>query len=151
MRDSLDLAVELIQIIAFSHKRQVLFEQFQQETDKPLPGLRPLCPTRWTVKTSRAFESSQLHRTRCQEERPLEYWPSCRSSPPPLASTLPTSCLERLSCCPLASKGSQLHVKTQKDRLTSAYISSRTNALTMHFQTSWPWPKKRRETVATSL
>ena len=60
MRDPLDFAAELIQIVAISPTRQVLFEQFQQERGKPLPGLRPLCPTRLTVRT-RAFVSTQLH------------------------------------------------------------------------------------------
>ena len=44
--DSLDFAAELIQIIAFSPKRHVLFEQLQQEVGNLQSSLRPLRPAR---------------------------------------------------------------------------------------------------------
>ena len=65
MRDALEFAAEVIQLIAFLPKRPVLFEQFQEETEK-LPELGPLRPIRWTVKT-RAFGCLLANYTALQE------------------------------------------------------------------------------------
>lgn len=52
IKQALNFAMELIQLIKLSPKRQVLFEniQKQQECGKTT-GIRTLCPTRWTVRT----------------------------------------------------------------------------------------------------
>ena len=50
IRDCLHLVMELVQLIKWSPKRSSLFEQLKEMT----PGshdLRPLCQTRWTVRT----------------------------------------------------------------------------------------------------
>jgi hypothetical protein len=66
MRDALDFAMEVTQLIAFSPKRQALFEQFHDQINKSLPGIKPLCPTRWTMKT-RAFASLLVNYTVLQD------------------------------------------------------------------------------------
>ena len=52
IRDALDFATEAIQLITASPKRQVLFENIQVQANEKLPGIRPFCPTRWTVRAS---------------------------------------------------------------------------------------------------
>jgi hypothetical protein len=43
--------MEVIQLIKYSPKRQVVFERVQKEQDSPhVSGIRTLCPTRWTVR-----------------------------------------------------------------------------------------------------
>ena len=39
------------QLIQFSPKRSTLFEGLQQQLAPGNPTLKPLCPTRWTVRT----------------------------------------------------------------------------------------------------
>ncbi|XP_025084928.1 zinc finger MYM-type protein 1-like [Pomacea canaliculata] len=56
IRDALDFAQEIIQLITLSPKRQVLFDTIQKEAGGSSPTIKPLCPTRWTVRT-RAMES----------------------------------------------------------------------------------------------
>ena len=49
--------MEIVQLIAFSPKRQALFERMKPDTGEPkTPGIKPLCPTRWTVR-AKAFTS----------------------------------------------------------------------------------------------
>ena len=107
LRDALDFEADVIQLIAFSPKRQVLFQQFQQEIGKPLLGLgAPLPHPMESEDKSHRVSSSQLHsrpcrrhRTRWQDDRmsihgmPQKCCPLCRSSPPPLTSTWLSSCL----------------------------------------------------------
>lgn len=50
VRDALDFSLELVQLIKYSPKRQVLFEEMKKDFPGN-PGLKPLCPTRWTVRT----------------------------------------------------------------------------------------------------
>lgn len=50
IRDALDFAQEMIQLITLSPKRQVLFEKIHGDLGKPYTSIKPLCPTRWTVK-----------------------------------------------------------------------------------------------------
>ena len=56
IREALDLVMELSQFIRFSPKRSTLFQTLQSQLTPGAPSLKPLCPTRWTVRT-RAIES----------------------------------------------------------------------------------------------
>ncbi len=51
VRNALDLVIEVFKLIRYSPKRTLVFEQCKQELSLPGTNLRPLCPTRWTVKT----------------------------------------------------------------------------------------------------
>ena len=51
VHESLDLVMGLGQLIRFSPKRSTLFEALQAEMTPGAPTLKPLCPTRWTVRT----------------------------------------------------------------------------------------------------
>ena len=51
IREALDLVMGLGQLIRFSPKRCSLFETLQQQFAPGTPTLKPLCPTRWTVRT----------------------------------------------------------------------------------------------------
>ena len=51
IRNALDNIMELSQLIRFSPKRALVFQQCKQELSIGGVGLRPLCPTRWTVRT----------------------------------------------------------------------------------------------------
>ena len=51
VREALDLVMELSQLIRFSPKRSSLFEALQAQVSPGAPTLKPLCPTRWTVRT----------------------------------------------------------------------------------------------------
>ena len=68
VRDALDFAAEAIQLISASPKRQVLFEgiKAQNEDTASRPGIRPFCPTRWTVRAS-AMSSLLLNYATLQE------------------------------------------------------------------------------------
>ena len=44
--------MELSQLIRFSPKRAALFEQLQSQLSTATPSIKPLCPTRWTVRTA---------------------------------------------------------------------------------------------------
>ena len=52
VRDALDLTFELNTLICASPKRLALFQQLKNELSYTTPGLKPLCPTRWTVRTA---------------------------------------------------------------------------------------------------
>ena len=56
IRDALDLVMGPNQLIQFSPKRTTLFENMQLQLSPGAPTLKPLCPTRWTVRTA-AFAS----------------------------------------------------------------------------------------------
>ena len=49
---SLDLVKEISQLIRYSPKRTLVFEQCKQDLFIPGTGLRPLCPTHWIVRTA---------------------------------------------------------------------------------------------------
>ena len=51
IRYSLALVNELCNFIKISPKRLSLFERLQYELSSGLPSLKPLCPTRWIVRT----------------------------------------------------------------------------------------------------
>ena len=50
VQDSLNLVMELSQLIRFSPKRSSLFAVLQAQVSPTAPALKPLCPTRWTVR-----------------------------------------------------------------------------------------------------
>ena len=50
IRNALDIVIEICKLIKQSPKRTVIFEQCKQELSLSGSGLRPLCPTRWTVR-----------------------------------------------------------------------------------------------------
>ena len=52
IKAALDLAMEISQLIIYSPKRSLVFEQCKNDLTPDRKGLRPLCPTRWTVRTS---------------------------------------------------------------------------------------------------
>ena len=52
MRDALDTTYEMSKLVAFSPKRDSLFEKLKQELAPETPGFRTLCPTRWTVRAN---------------------------------------------------------------------------------------------------
>lgn len=49
LKDALDTTREITKLIKFSPKRKVLFRDLKQEMAPDTPGIRLLCPTRWTV------------------------------------------------------------------------------------------------------
>ncbi|XP_070549960.1 zinc finger MYM-type protein 1-like [Ptychodera flava] len=52
IRDALDICKSISQLINWSPKRMQLFHQWQKEFGQSHAGnIRPLCPTRWTVRT----------------------------------------------------------------------------------------------------
>ena len=52
VREALALTSELASLIRASPKRLGLFERIQNDLAPNSPGLKPLCPTRWTVRTA---------------------------------------------------------------------------------------------------
>ena len=51
VRNTLDMVMEIIKLIKNSPKRSLIFEKCKQDLSHPGPSLKPLCPTRWTVRT----------------------------------------------------------------------------------------------------
>ena len=52
VRDALDLVMELSQLVRYSPKWSTLFQTLQSQLSPQSPSLKPLCPTRWTVRTA---------------------------------------------------------------------------------------------------
>ena len=50
MKKMLDTVNEITKLIKYSPRRQALFEKLKDELAPGCPGIRVLCPTRWTVK-----------------------------------------------------------------------------------------------------
>ena len=51
IKQGLNFAMDVIQLIKFPPKRQVLFENIKIQQDSQTSSIRSLCPTRWTVRT----------------------------------------------------------------------------------------------------
>ena len=52
LKEALNFAMDVIQLIKYSPTRQVIFETVQKQQDSSsTSGIRTLCPTRWTVRT----------------------------------------------------------------------------------------------------
>ena len=50
MSDTLDHCLEICKLIKFSPRRDAIFNKLKEELSPHVPGLRTLCPTRWTVR-----------------------------------------------------------------------------------------------------
>ena len=50
MRDALDTTHEITKLIKKSPRRDAIFKRLKEELASDSPGIRVLCPTRWTVK-----------------------------------------------------------------------------------------------------
>ena len=57
---TLDIIQELSNVVKYSSKRKALLETIKQDLDCNIATLKPLCPTRWTVK-AKSFESVLLN------------------------------------------------------------------------------------------
>ena len=55
-KDVLDTTYEICKLVKKSPRRDCVFEKLKQELASDSPGLRVLCPTRWTVRAD-AFKS----------------------------------------------------------------------------------------------
>ena len=52
LQDTLDTVEEMAKLIKKSPRRQVIFEKVKNDIGLDVPGIRLLCPTRWTVRAS---------------------------------------------------------------------------------------------------
>lgn len=52
MQDCLDCCYEIVKLVKFSPKREAMLKEIKQESCADTPGLRTLCPTRWTVRAA---------------------------------------------------------------------------------------------------
>jgi hypothetical protein len=52
IRDALSLVNEIHNFITLSPKRLAMFENLQTQSSPNLPSIKPLCPTRWTVRAT---------------------------------------------------------------------------------------------------
>ena len=50
LRDALDTTYEITKLVKLSPKRDLIFKNIRNELVIDQPGLRVLCPTRWTVR-----------------------------------------------------------------------------------------------------
>ena len=50
MKKALDITLEMSKLIKFSPKRDAMFHKLKEELQPECPGMRVLCPTRWTVR-----------------------------------------------------------------------------------------------------
>jgi len=50
LKSALETTREITKLVKFSPKREVLFKEKKQEVAPDTPGIRLLCPTRWTVR-----------------------------------------------------------------------------------------------------
>ena len=48
-KDCLDTCFEVVKLIKFSPKREAMLRELKEEIGSDAPGVRTLCPTRWTV------------------------------------------------------------------------------------------------------
>ena len=51
MRNSLGTLYEIINLIKKSPRRDAVFQNIKQRIQDQSPGIRAICPTRWTVRT----------------------------------------------------------------------------------------------------
>ena len=56
LRNCLGTANEIIKLVKNSPKRNAIFNQIRAQLEESLPGIRVLCPTRWTVR-AKSLES----------------------------------------------------------------------------------------------
>ena len=58
LKDALDTAHEITKFIKKSSRRNVIFDRHKGEMVSVNPGIKVLCPTRWTVKSTSTTEYS---------------------------------------------------------------------------------------------
>ena len=51
MRDSFDTILALNKFFKYSAKKKAILNKLKSEMSPNTPGIRPLCPTRWTVRS----------------------------------------------------------------------------------------------------
>uniref|UniRef100_H3A4M8 DUF4371 domain-containing protein n=1 Tax=Latimeria chalumnae TaxID=7897 RepID=H3A4M8_LATCH len=51
IRSALDICMDIEKLVRYSAKRMATFEQFQKQFASEEVSIKPLCPTRWTVRT----------------------------------------------------------------------------------------------------
>ena len=56
LKSALEMAYEIIKLVKFSPRREALFECIKSQMPENSPGIRVLCPTRWTVR-ARSLQS----------------------------------------------------------------------------------------------
>ena len=49
LKKALDITYEMTKLIKYSPKRDAMFNKLKDELQPECPGIRVLCPTRWTV------------------------------------------------------------------------------------------------------
>ena len=60
MSDVIDHALEICKLLKYSPRRDAIFHKLKEEMTPQVPGLRNLCPTRWTVLAA-SLESIRLN------------------------------------------------------------------------------------------
>ena len=50
MCDALDIALKICKLLKYSPRRDAIFHKLHQKLTPQAPGIRNLCPTRWTVR-----------------------------------------------------------------------------------------------------
>ena len=65
IREGLHLVMELVQLIKWSPEQSSLFEKLKGEMSPGAHDLRPLCPTRWTVRTGAIHAVIENYATLC--------------------------------------------------------------------------------------
>ena len=51
MKNAFDVTHEICKLIKFCPRREAMFDKLKSDTAPGTPGIRVLCPTRWTVRT----------------------------------------------------------------------------------------------------
>ena len=67
MKDCLDTCYEIVKLIKFSPKREVMLSQHKEKMGSDAPGIRTLCPTRWTVHAESLYSILLLWETGVHE------------------------------------------------------------------------------------
>ena len=60
MSDVLDHSLEICKLLKYSPRRDAIFHKLKEEMSPQVPGVRNLCPTRWTVRAA-SLESIRLN------------------------------------------------------------------------------------------
>ena len=60
MRDTFDTILDLNKFLKYSPKKKAILNKLKSEMSPNIPGIRPLCLTRWTVRSEsiRSFLSN---------------------------------------------------------------------------------------------
>ena len=137
IRDCLHLVMELVQLIKWSPKRSSLFEQLKSDMTPGTHDLRPLCPTRWTVRTGAIHAVITNYSTLCKALDEIsttgrdEYAMKANGFLQQMEKIstlfglklgyLVFSVTERLSCT-LQGKDTTIQEATEAGRLTETYL-----------------------------